>query len=255
MRRKAIAQSLFFSSALTLAAAAVTVQAADTAQSQPPSDSGQTMQQQATAPDTATGSPSGTAVGDDTQSATGPSAGDPATPSSSEQTAALGSQQDSATVEPIPNEDELAELSGKTVVNMEGEEIGEIDSIVRDRSDQSLKAVIRSGGFFGIGGDKVAVAAEDLQLQDDDTVRRLAPFAGPACQAHCRRRRQTPCLVNQPRSCGCRKSGSSPRGTMSVGSTPDWCNSRLCWAIGSQSRSRPAIDAARARTRHPAARC
>src|SRR5690606_22480846 len=74
MRRKAIAQSLFFSSALTLAAAAVTVQAADTAQSQPPSDSGQTMQQQATAPDTATGSPSGTAVGDDTQSATGPSA-------------------------------------------------------------------------------------------------------------------------------------------------------------------------------------
>jgi len=176
MRRKAIAQSLFFSSALTLAAAAVTVQAADTAQSQPPSDSGQTMQQQATAPDTATGSPSGTAVGDDTQSATGPSAGDPATPSSSEQTAALGSQQDSATVEPIPNEDELAELSGKTVVNMEGEEIGEIDSIVRDRSDQSLKAVIRSGGFFGIGGDKVAVAAEDLQLQDDDTVRLNTPM-------------------------------------------------------------------------------
>jgi sporulation protein YlmC with PRC-barrel domain len=93
----------------------------------------------------------------------------PTQQSDQQQDAQQQSASQQANLQPL-TEDQLIELRGKTVVNSQGEEIGQIDSIVRDRNDQSLKAVIQSGGFFGIGGDKVAVSAQDLQLQDEDQV-------------------------------------------------------------------------------------
>lgn len=91
---------------------------------------------------------------------------DPATSADaqpSEQAAAAG-------IEPVLDEEQLLELQGQTVVNAQGEEIGQIDSIVRDRADQSLKAVITSGGFLGMGGEKFAVAADELEVQEDQVL-------------------------------------------------------------------------------------
>lgn len=206
MIRKPLVQSLAFSSVLAFAAASGAAWAADANQQQSMSSgtsSGQMTQQDATssgsmgaadqsassssdsqmeqsadASATSSGNGTGTAIGDDSRTTTGSSTGTEAT-GEDQQTASITNQNQlggDADVEPVMNEDELAELSGKTVVNMQGEEIGKVDSIVRDRSDQSLKAVIQSGGFFGIGGEKVAVAADDLQLQDDDKVQLNTPM-------------------------------------------------------------------------------
>lgn len=210
MIRKPLVQSLAFSSVLAFAAASGAAWAADANQQQSMSSgtsSGQMTQQDATssgsmgasdqpassssgmssdsqmeqsadASTTSSGNGTGTAIGDDSRTTTGSSTGTEAT-GEDQQTASISNQNQlggDADVEPVMNEDELAELSGKTVVNMQDEEIGKVDSIVRDRSDQSLKAVIQSGGFFGIGGEKVAVAADDLQLQDDDTVQLSTPM-------------------------------------------------------------------------------
>ena len=80
------------------------------------------------------------------------------------------SLQQSAGIEPVQDEEQLIELQGKSVVNAQGEEIGQIDSIVRDKNDQSLKAVVSSGGFLGMGGEKFAVSADELQPQGEDQV-------------------------------------------------------------------------------------
>lgn len=74
-------------------------------------------------------------------------------------------QQQQAGIQPVTDPQQLIELQGKKVVNQQGEEIGEIDSIVRDTTDQSLKAVVSSGGFLGMGGQKVAIPADKLQVQ------------------------------------------------------------------------------------------
>lgn len=161
MKRMPIAHSIAFSSVLVFAAASGVAWAADSSQ------------QQSASSGTASGADSSTSSspGSDTSSTTTTT-----TTTDSGQTASTTTGQGSANVAPVMNEEQLTELEGKTVVNTQGEEIGKVDSIVRDRSDQSLKAVIKSGGFFGIGGEKVAVAADDLKLQGDDKVQLNTPM-------------------------------------------------------------------------------
>jgi sporulation protein YlmC with PRC-barrel domain len=62
------------------------------------------------------------------------------------------------------------EIVGKTVVNQQGEEIGEIDEVVMDTNTQQQLAVIDVGGFLGIGEKSVAVSFDELQLSDDGRV-------------------------------------------------------------------------------------
>ena len=59
------------------------------------------------------------------------------------------------------------EVTGKAVVNNSGDEIGEVDKIVRDKETGKLSAVVSVGGFLGIGERKVAIAVQDLVSQDD----------------------------------------------------------------------------------------
>jgi hypothetical protein len=63
------------------------------------------------------------------------------------------------------------EIVGKTVVNQDGEEIGEIDDVVVDTSSDMQLAVIDVGGFLGIGEKSVAVSFDQLQLSEDGRVR------------------------------------------------------------------------------------
>jgi sporulation protein YlmC with PRC-barrel domain len=54
------------------------------------------------------------------------------------------------------------ELIGAKVLDDAGEELGDVDSIVRDRVTKKLYAVVAVGGVLGIGEHDVTIALEDL---------------------------------------------------------------------------------------------
>jgi hypothetical protein len=64
------------------------------------------------------------------------------------------------------------ELDGKKVINDSGEEIGKVDSIVREKTTKRVAAVVSVGGFLGIGDHKVTIALQDMGLHGD---RLMAP--------------------------------------------------------------------------------
>lgn len=61
----------------------------------------------------------------------------------------------------------LQKLLGKPLVNQQGQELGEIENIVRDRQTQQLKAVVASGGFLGMGAKKVVVPLEQIEASGE----------------------------------------------------------------------------------------
>jgi uncharacterized protein YrrD len=64
------------------------------------------------------------------------------------------------------------DLKGKKVVNDTGDEVGTVDSVVRDKKTNRVEAVVSVGGFLGIGEHKVTIALQDLGMRGD---RLLAP--------------------------------------------------------------------------------
>ena len=62
----------------------------------------------------------------------------------------------------------VEKVLGSSVVNADGQEVGEIEDLVMDQN-QVTYAVLSVGGFLGIGDKKVAVAFEDLQLGEDES--------------------------------------------------------------------------------------
>lgn len=61
------------------------------------------------------------------------------------------------------------EVIGRDVVNMSGEDVGEIEDIVLDQNDAKF-AVISVGGFLGIGDKSVAVSMDELKLGENDAI-------------------------------------------------------------------------------------
>jgi sporulation protein YlmC with PRC-barrel domain len=59
------------------------------------------------------------------------------------------------------------DLIGKSVVNAEGETIGDIDDLVFDTSNKAMFAVVQVGGFLGIGSKAVAIPFDQLQISED----------------------------------------------------------------------------------------
>lgn len=59
------------------------------------------------------------------------------------------------------------ELVGSSVVNAEGEKIGDIRSILIDRSGRATAVVVGVGGFLGLGERSVAIAWEALEITED----------------------------------------------------------------------------------------
>ena len=62
------------------------------------------------------------------------------------------------------------DLIGQTVVNQNGDSVGEIYDIVLNASDQAVLAVVSVGGFLGIGEKNVAVPFEQLQPSDNEAI-------------------------------------------------------------------------------------
>lgn len=64
----------------------------------------------------------------------------------------------------------VADLKGMPLNSMEGDEIGEVTAVARDKADASTVAVISVGGFFGIGDTRVTIPVDTLDLVGDHLV-------------------------------------------------------------------------------------
>jgi sporulation protein YlmC with PRC-barrel domain len=62
------------------------------------------------------------------------------------------------------------QLSGKSVVTADGEEIGEIDEVGYSSTHQERVAVVEAGGFLGVGEKRIAIPLSDLKLGTDDNL-------------------------------------------------------------------------------------
>ena len=62
------------------------------------------------------------------------------------------------------------DLEDKKVVSSTGDEIGEVDEIVRGKQDNTLQAVVDVGGFLGMGEKEVTIPLSELKLQNDRLV-------------------------------------------------------------------------------------
>lgn len=60
------------------------------------------------------------------------------------------------------------ELVGRNVVNRQGENVGEVESLVVQPKKNEVHAVISIGGFLGIGDRDVAIPLKDLEIGDDN---------------------------------------------------------------------------------------
>lgn len=65
---------------------------------------------------------------------------------------------------------QVSELEGMTVINMQDEEIGDVQEVVKHNDTGDLYAVITVGGFWGMGGTDIALPLAEMQLEDDQLV-------------------------------------------------------------------------------------
>jgi sporulation protein YlmC with PRC-barrel domain len=72
-----------------------------------------------------------------------------------------------STVTAKPSQIEVNKMIGRSVSNMAGEKIGDIDSVLLDQSGAAIGVVIGVGGFLGMGERDVAVGWQDLQITDN----------------------------------------------------------------------------------------
>lgn len=67
---------------------------------------------------------------------------------------------------------DLESLEGKSVVNSQGEEIGNVEEIVRSNDGSEIGFVVSAGGFLGIGDADIFVPASESHLEQDEIVYR-----------------------------------------------------------------------------------
>lgn len=60
------------------------------------------------------------------------------------------------------------EIVGRDIVNLRGEDVGDVEHIVRARDGEDLFAVVSVGGFLGIGDKDVVVPFSELRMGEDD---------------------------------------------------------------------------------------
>lgn len=67
--------------------------------------------------------------------------------------------------------DPTEDIRGRQVVDKDGEEVGKIDALLIDEDERRVRFLeIGSGGFLGIGEEKVLVPVDAVTHVDDDRV-------------------------------------------------------------------------------------
>ncbi|MET4700457.1 sporulation protein YlmC with PRC-barrel domain [Constrictibacter sp. MBR-5] len=62
------------------------------------------------------------------------------------------------------------QILGRDIVNLRGNEVGDVEDIVMSRDGDALFAVISVGGFLGIGDKDVVVPFSELRMGDDNMI-------------------------------------------------------------------------------------
>ena len=62
------------------------------------------------------------------------------------------------------------QIKGKSVVDAKGKEVGEVNNIVRNQMNNSVDAVVATGGLLGIGVKHIVIPIDQLSLQGDKIV-------------------------------------------------------------------------------------
>jgi sporulation protein YlmC with PRC-barrel domain len=62
------------------------------------------------------------------------------------------------------------QIEGKSIVNTQGEKLGKVQSIVQNRLNNRIEAVVSVGGFLGIGAKQVTIPVENLRLEKERLV-------------------------------------------------------------------------------------
>lgn len=65
---------------------------------------------------------------------------------------------------------QLQQMKGKSLYSQSGEELGKIDELARDKTTGKTVAIVSTGGFLGVGGEKVAMPVENIQIEGDRAV-------------------------------------------------------------------------------------
>lgn len=65
---------------------------------------------------------------------------------------------------------QVSDVEGMTVVNAEGETLGQVESVVRHNDAGDLHAVVPVGGFWIFGGSDVALPLANMQLEGEKLV-------------------------------------------------------------------------------------
>ncbi len=68
----------------------------------------------------------------------------------------------------IPGGITAEELVGRNVVNRNGDNVGEVESLVIQPKKNEVHAVISVGGFLGMGDHNVAIPLKELAIGDDN---------------------------------------------------------------------------------------
>ena len=66
-----------------------------------------------------------------------------------------------------PADVSLEDVQGKQALSSGGEELGEVDTFVRSRSDGSAHALVSVGGVLGIGARSIAIPLDQVRLDPD----------------------------------------------------------------------------------------
>ncbi|HSP57838.1 MAG TPA: DUF6470 family protein [Halomonas sp.] len=65
---------------------------------------------------------------------------------------------------------QVSDLEGMTVINQDGEEIGEVSQISQHNQSGDLYAIVGVGGFLGIGRTEIAMTVDEMEMQGEELV-------------------------------------------------------------------------------------
>jgi sporulation protein YlmC with PRC-barrel domain len=86
------------------------------------------------------------------------------------QQAAVTQEQPAATQAGQMHRVAIREIEGMDVVNARGEQLGDVEGVVRSAVDNKAYVIIDHGGFLGLGEKRIALSMEGLMVQNDRIV-------------------------------------------------------------------------------------
>ncbi|WP_010626897.1 PRC-barrel domain-containing protein [Halomonas sp. KM-1] len=62
---------------------------------------------------------------------------------------------------------QVSDLEGRDIVTQDGDEVGDVERVVRDTQSNETYVIVSEGGFLGFGGDEAAYPIENLEIRSE----------------------------------------------------------------------------------------